>query len=679
MRQLSCHPVLRVLLLVFLLLAGTAMAREVRVGVYENPPKVFTAAGGQPSGILIELLHEIASREAWQLVFVRCEWQACLEQLESGKIDLMPDVAYSDKRDQQFDFHQTPALYSWSQIYRHKDVTITSPLDLQDKHILMLRGAVQLTSLQTMLQAFGIRAKVTTAGSMDEVFRQVQRGQADAAVANHYFGDIHAAEYDLIETPVVFNPARLFYATAHQRNPELLAAIDRYLIEWRQSASSPYFTILKRWGGDVRQEALPSYWWDVLRIGAAVLLALIFFVLFLRWQVRSRTRQLIQSRADLQATLDTLPDVLFEVGLDGCFFDYHSAHDNQTPVPVATFMGKTIAEVMPPDVTEIAMAALSEANEHGIARGMIYTLDTPQGKHWFELAVAKKTTADEMAPRFIVLTRDITRRHATETQLARMTKLYAALSQCNQAIVRCADEAELFPQVCRDVVELGGMRMAWIGMLDAASGKVHPVASYGAGTGYLEGIDISIDANTAQGRGPTGTAMREDYPVWCQDFRHDPDTAAWHERGVQFGWAASAALPLQCQGSVVGVLNLYADTVQAFDEAAQNILVKMAMDISYALDRFAGMRERQQMQDSLRQLSLAVEQSPSSIVITDLDAKIVYVNATFTLATGYALGEVVGQNQRMLSAGRTPRATYDDMWAHLAHGERWEGELINRR
>ncbi len=89
--------------------------------------------------------------------------------------------------------------------------------------------------------------------------------------------------------------------------------------------------------------------------------------------------------------------------------------------------------------------------------------------------------------------------------------------------------------------------------------------------------------------------------------------------------------------------------------------------------------ERKRMEDSLLKLSVAVEQSPSSIVITDLDANIVYANATFVQQTGYMLDEIIGQNPRMLHSGKTSRATYDELWAHLMRGEKWQGELINRR
>jgi diguanylate cyclase (GGDEF)-like protein/PAS domain S-box-containing protein len=89
--------------------------------------------------------------------------------------------------------------------------------------------------------------------------------------------------------------------------------------------------------------------------------------------------------------------------------------------------------------------------------------------------------------------------------------------------------------------------------------------------------------------------------------------------------------------------------------------------------------ERKLAEESLRKLSLAVEQSPSSIIITDLDANIEYVNEAFVRTTGYSPDEVIGRNPRLLGSGKTPASSYREMWANLTSGKTWRGEFINRR
>ncbi|MDX8398660.1 MAG: EAL domain-containing protein [Gallionellaceae bacterium] len=89
--------------------------------------------------------------------------------------------------------------------------------------------------------------------------------------------------------------------------------------------------------------------------------------------------------------------------------------------------------------------------------------------------------------------------------------------------------------------------------------------------------------------------------------------------------------------------------------------------------------ERKQAEENLAKLSLAVEQSPNSIMITDLDARVEYVNKTFIQVSGYSAEEVLGKNPRILQSGKTPQKDYDNMWEMLSHGEAWSGELINQR
>lgn len=364
-----------------------------------------------------------------------------------------------------------------------------------------------------------------------------------------------------------------------------------------------------------------------------------------------------RTQVRLEATLDALPDLIFELDESGVFLDFHSPSSKLLLLPPPAFLGKRMEDVVPPDVAAIGREALREAETDGHSQGKQYALPLADGLHWFELSVARKPDLESGKTHFIVLARDITDRKRAEAQMERMRKLYIALSECNQSIVRCQSEAELFPIVCRTAVEFGGMKMAWIGM--ERDGLIKPVAAYGAGIEYLDGIEISTDAAVASGRGPSGTAFRENRPYWCQDFQHDAATAAWHERGAQHGWGASASLPLTRNDTVVGVFNLYAAEAHAFDEVVRNLLQEMAMDISHALGRFADERERQaisaRLQESEERYRTAFRTSTDSINITRLsDGRYLDVNEGFERLTGWTRDEVIGKTSTEIGIWHDP-------------------------
>ncbi len=251
------------------------------------------------------------------------------------------------------------------------------------------------------------------------------------------------------------------------------------------------------------------------------------------------------------------------------------------------------------------------------------------------ISVAKgmeNSVLDWLSETQISLARIDAQRKEAEEKNQRLTKLYAALSKCNQAIVRCTSEAELFAQVCRMVVNFGGMDMAWIGMPEEHSKHIKPIASFGSGVEYLRGLQISLEANEPYGRGPTSSAFRENLPSWCQNFQQDPVTTQWHKHGARFGWASSAALPLHRNGEVAGVLTLYTDVDNAFDENVRNLLVGMAMDIDYALKSFEHEAQRKRAEEALREseqrLRTIIETEPECIMVVDSGGLVMEMNAT---------------------------------------------------
>jgi len=207
----------------------------------------------------------------------------------------------------------------------------------------------------------------------------------------------------------------------------------------------------------------------------------------------------------------------------------------------------------------------------------------------------------------VALGYDITERKKSENKIRRLTRLYSTLSHCDQAIVHSSNEEELFTQICMDAVWHGGFKMAWIGLVDEESLAVNPVASYGSCTDYLQQITITVDPDDPTGRGPTGTAIRENHPVWCQDCINDPSAKPWHEHCVTNGLESSAALPLCVNGETIGAFNLYAGYTDAFDEDARELLKQMATDVSFALDNFAQEKQRRIAEAELGRLNARLE------------------------------------------------------------------------
>lgn len=181
--------------------------------------------------------------------------------------------------------------------------------------------------------------------------------------------------------------------------------------------------------------------------------------------------------------------------------------------------------------------------------------------------------------------KDITERKQAEARIRKLTRLYATLSQTNQTIVRTTSRAELFSNICNAAVTHGKFVMAWVGLADETAHMVKPVCHYGAEAGYLTNIIISTD-DVPAGRGPTGTAIRNNCVSYVNDYATDERTLPWREEALKRDFYGAAGVPLRFKGKAIGALTLYADEKDFFDADQLNLLEEMATDISFALDSF---------------------------------------------------------------------------------------------
>jgi len=190
-------------------------------------------------------------------------------------------------------------------------------------------------------------------------------------------------------------------------------------------------------------------------------------------------------------------------------------------------------------------------------------------------------------------------RKRAERELRNVHRALRVLSECNQTLVRAAEEAELLLGVCRVIVETGGYRLAWVGFAEQDQAKtVQPVAQWGYEAGYLHGLNLTW-AETESGRGPTGTAIRTGKPAFAQNILTDPDFAPWRAEATKRGYASSIALPLTAEGRTLGALNIYATEPDAFDPAEVKLLTDLASDLVFGMATVRIRAERQRAEEAL--------------------------------------------------------------------------------
>jgi len=392
-------------------------------------------------------------------------------------------------------------------------------------------------------------------------------------------------------------------------------------------------------------------------------------------------KRIEQEQARLVAIIEATPDMVATADPDGRVLYYNSAARKLLGLSDGEDISTISIEKTHPEwaAKKVLETGIPNAIEHGSWNGETAMLS----RSGMEIPVSQVVIAHRDAAGKVeflsTIVRDITQRKANEARIARLNRIYTLLSGINTTIVRVREENELFREACRIAVEHGQFTFAWIGKFDAGSRQVVPAAQAGYDDGYLEQINLIADEGVPGSCELTTQALIKMEPVACNDIASDERMAVWRTAALSRGYRSVAVFPLELEGRPCGVFALYSAETDTFDDEEMKLLIEMSGDISYALDHLRLEVQRKQAEEQLRKLSLAVEQSQNSIVITDLDANIEYVNNGFVNATGYSREEAIGKNPGILHSGKTPRETFDDMWAHLTRGEIWKGEFINRR
>lgn len=283
------------LFLIYFIISTTICAQElIKVGIYENAPKLFLNKQNQPSGFFVDILNDIAIKENWKLNYIQCEWSECLAMLEDGKLDIMPDVAYTKQREERFLFSNESVLSSWSVLYKHKNIKIDSILDLKNKKIAVLKDSIQAKSLKKTLDSFDIKPLLyNEVSSFSQAFALLAKGEVDCVSTNRFYELSHPLENNVLKTNIITEPSMIkFGFNSSKKN--LAQRVDFHLKQLKEDHTSSYYVAQTKWITPKENFSIPQWVLWVFALSIIIIIFLVILVLIFKKIVYIKTKELLQ-------------------------------------------------------------------------------------------------------------------------------------------------------------------------------------------------------------------------------------------------------------------------------------------------------------------------------------------------------------------------------------------------
>jgi diguanylate cyclase (GGDEF)-like protein/PAS domain S-box-containing protein len=331
---------------------------------------------------------------------------------------------------------------------------------------------------------------------------------------------------------------------------------------------------------------------------------------------------------------------------------------NETACKATGFTREELLTMGPQDLLLTDREAIEREYDAVIAAGPAGTINESvarnrKGTHYlYELQRRAIRFGDRWT--IISIGRDITRRKASEKAELRFSRMYAAISGVNEAILLARTPEELYCRVCEAAVRDGQIVNASVMLRSPDSLRAQLVAIAGIKKEILDGVHISFDPELPEGRGLVGTAYRERRSCVSNDIPGDTRMQPWRKEQQDGEIVAGAAVPLIRNDESIGVLLFYSREKEAFDDEILQLLERMARNIVFALENFEREAERRQALEALRESEekyrSILESIDEAYYEVDLSGTLMLANDAFCRMFGYAPEEMRSMSyQRYLS------------------------------
>jgi PAS domain S-box-containing protein len=339
--------IVRVYTVIFLLIliSNIAIAKSVRVGIYQNSPKVFLNDEGKPQGIFIDIIEEIARNEQWELQYVFGTWTDNLKYLDNSEIDILLDVSYSHERAERFTLSKIFVIDDWLEVFTLKELPIKSVFDLEGKRVSVVESSIQHDYMQhDVKELFNLNYILIAYSDYPTAIQSLKNGNTDVFVASRFFYFSDLRDKDVWPTSIILRPAEVYFAFPKNGDKDLMAAIDRNMIKMKNNPRSVYYRSINNWLGVYSKYTIPDYLKWLLAIAIALLFVLILFTYLLRLRVKAKTNDLTEKNQELEALNNQLQALLLEHKLsqDELMKFQFMVENARQEVYLITFKGKLV-------------------------------------------------------------------------------------------------------------------------------------------------------------------------------------------------------------------------------------------------------------------------------------------------------------------------------------------------
>ncbi len=462
-----------------------------------------------------------------------------------------------------------------------------------DRHFELLSTASSLLSLDSSL-TLAARQAVATGNPVYAASHGLLSKELNSAIKkiNRYTpnpeGSVHTLEVNEANLQLIDLEARAIRLsrTGKKKEAEALLASREY-VSLEKNYSVAVNELLREFEGSINSEgqAVRGMLFKIsLVVTGSVIITLLFWALAAvsarRWlKLRGSSDVMLAMReAEYKHFFDSVQEIFYRVDWKGVISDITPSITRYSGYTREELIGKPVTDLYanPEDRKKVVAELLAK----GMVEDREIRLKTRDRGVLDVLLNARLLRGVGGLPAGIEGSlRDITARKAVENELRRMNRLYAILSLVNEATMHLKDTRKLYQEICRIAVENGGVKFAWVG-LAGPDGVIRPAAFYGEDGEYLKDLQITTDATMPEGRGPSGTSIRENKIVINSDTENNIFMLPWRRQALKCGFKSSATFPV----AGAGMVTFYAGEVNFFTKEEERLLATLAENVTYAVN-----------------------------------------------------------------------------------------------